>query len=66
MELTKELKRIEHDAIALGAAIRNEGKVCREELQERLRLGLEGKAAIEHYNAWMKRHHMEHLIVKEE
>ena len=36
------------------------------ELQERLRLGLEGKAAIEHYNAWMKRYHMEHLIITEE
>lgn len=65
MDILNELKSIEHDAIALGAAIRNEGKVCREELEERLRLGLTGKAAIEHYNAWMKRYHMEHLIVEE-
>lgn len=65
MDILNELKRIEHDAIALGAAIRNEGKVCREELQERLRLGLEGKAAIEHYNAWMLRNGLNHLIVEE-
>ena len=65
MDILNELKSIEHDAIALGAAIRNEGKVCREELEERLRLGLEGKAAIEHYNAWMPRNGLNHLIVEE-
>ena len=59
------LKRIEHDAIELGKTIRNEGKVFREELEERQRLGLQGDAAIEHYNKWMQRNGMEHLMVKE-
>ena len=60
------LKRIEHDAIELGKTIRNEGKVYREELEERQRLGLQGDAAIKHYNEWMQRNGMEHLMVKEE
>ena len=58
------LKRIEHDAIKLGKTIRNEGKVYREELEERQRLGLQGDAAIKHYNEWMQRNGMEHLMVK--
>lgn len=59
------LKRIEQDAIALGSAIRNEGRVARAELEERQRLGLHGDAAIRHYNEWMQRYGMEHLMVKE-
>jgi len=58
------LKRIEHDTIELGKTIRNEGKVYREELEERQRLGLQGDAAIKHYNEWMQRNGMEHLMVK--
>jgi dihydroorotate dehydrogenase len=58
------LKRIEHDAIELGNTIRNEGKVFREELEERQRLGLQGDAAIKHYNEWMQRNGMEYLMVK--
>jgi hypothetical protein len=58
------LKRIEHDAIETGKAIRNEGRVWQEELEERKRLGLQGDAAIKHYNEWMQRYGMEHLMVK--
>ena len=58
------LKRIEHDAIELGKTIRNEGKVYQAELEERQRLGLQGDAAIKHYNEWMQRNGMEHLMVK--
>ena len=58
------LKRIEHDAIEIGKTIRNEGKVYQAELEERQRLGLQGDAAIEHYNKWMQRNGMEHLMVK--
>lgn len=60
------LKRIEHDAIEIGKAIRNEGKVYQAELEERQRLGLQGDAAIKHYNEWMKKYGMEHLMVKED
>lgn len=66
MDTLDRLMSIEQTIIDIGKQIQLETKVCGMELQERLRLGLEGKAAIEHYNAWMKRHHMEHLIVKEE
>ena len=59
------LKRIEPDAESLGRAIRNESRVYQAELEERLRLGLQGDAAIKHYNEWMKRNGMEHLMVKE-
>lgn len=58
------LKRIEHDAIEIGKTIRNEGKVFQAELEERQRLGLQGDAAIKHYNEWMQRNGMEHLMVK--
>lgn len=59
------LKRIEKDAIALGKSIRNEGRIYQAELEERQRLGLHGDAAIRHYNEWMQRFGMEHLMVKE-
>ena len=60
------LRRIEQDAIALGESIRNEGRVWQAELEERQRLGLHGDAAIRHYNEWMQRFNMEHLMVKED
>ena len=59
------LKRIEQDTINLGEIIREEGRVARAELEERQRLGLHGDAAISHYNEWMKRHGMEHLMVED-
>lgn len=59
------LKRIEQDANNLGKTIRNEGQVYRAELEERQRLGLQGDAAIKHYNEWMQRNGMEYLMVKE-
>lgn len=60
------MRRIEQDAIALGESIRNEGRVWQAELEERQRLGLHGDAAIRHYNEWMQRYNMEHLVVKED
>ena len=64
-QVLNTLKRIEHDAESIGKAIRNEGQVYREELEERQRMGLHGDAAIKHYNEWMQRNGMEHLMVKE-
>ena len=58
------LKRIEQNAFNMGKIIREEGRVTRQELEERLRLGLHGDAAIRHYNDWMKRHGLEHLMIK--
>lgn len=59
------LKRIEQEASAMGKTIRNEGQVYRAELEERQRLGLQGDAAIKHYNEWMQRNGMDYLMVKE-
>ena len=64
-QVLNTLKRIEHDANEMGKTIRNEGQVWRAELEERQRMGLQGDAAIKHYNEWMKRYGMEHLMVKE-
>ena len=65
-QVLNTLKRIEQDAESLGMAIRNESRVYQKELEERLRMGLHGDAAIKHYNEWMKRNGMEHLMVKED
>lgn len=62
---TKTIKEIESQMEAIGENIRKEGQVYRAELEERQRLGLHGDAAIRHYNDWMKRYGMEHLMVKE-
>lgn len=50
---------------AIGENIRREGQVYQAELEERQRLGLHGEDAIRHYNEWMKKYGMEHLMVKE-
>lgn len=60
------LKRIEQDAEAIGKALRNESQVYQTELEERQRLGLHGDAAIKHYNEWMQRNGMKHLMVRED
>ena len=64
-QVLNTLKHIEKASEELGKTIRNEGQVCRAELEERQRLGLHGDAAIRHYNEWMQRNGMEHLMVKE-
>lgn len=60
----KKLKGIEKQLKELNSTINREGMVYQQELEERLRLGLTGEAAINHYNEWMVRYGMNHLIVK--
>lgn len=60
------LQEIERQMETIGENIRKEGQVYRAELEERQRLGLHGEAAIKHYNEWMKKYGMEHLMVKED
>ena len=60
------LQEIENQMETIGENIRKEGQVYRAELEERQRLGLHGEAAIKHYNEWMKKYGMEHLMVKED
>lgn len=59
------LHQIESQMEAIGENIHKEEQVYRAELEERQRLGLHGEAAIKHYNEWMKKYGMEHLMVKE-
>lgn len=59
------LKTIEKKIFDIGQQIRLESNLYSEELEERQRLGLHGDAAIRHYNEWMKRHGMEHLMVED-
>ena len=49
----------------MGMQMRKEAAVARQELADRQRKGLTGGAAIAHYNEWMQRYGMEHLMVKE-
>lgn len=65
IQTLETLKRIEQDVFNMGKIIRKEERVIRQELEERLRLGLHGDAEIRHYNDWMKRHGLEHLMVKD-
>lgn len=65
-QVLNTLKDIEHRAEDFGRSLRNESRVCQAELKERQRLGLHGDAAIRHYNEWMRRYHLEHLMVKED
>ena len=59
----KKLESIEKSLDELNRQMNEEEKVWSEELAERQRLGLEGDAAIAHYNDWMDRHGMGHLKV---
>ena len=61
----EKLMALEAEAVAMGMQIRNEAAVARQELADRQRKGLTGDAAVAHYNEWMQRYGMEHLIVKE-
>jgi len=64
-QTVERLQKIENQMETIGENIRKEGQVYRAELEERQRLGLHGEAAIKHYNEWMKKYGMEHLMVKE-
>ena len=60
-----KLMALEAEAVAMGKQIRNEAAVARQELADRQRKGITGDAAIAHYNEWMQRYGMEHLMVRE-
>lgn len=58
-ELNNILKKLNE----INDQMRRESIVYRAELRERERLGLEGDDAVKHYNEWMKKFNMEHLMV---
>jgi len=57
---------IEKNGRSMGMQMRKEAAVARQELADRQRKGLTGDAAIAHYNEWMQRYGMEHLMVRKE
>ena len=62
--ILSELKEIERKSLELNKQINEEGRVYAAELRARQAKNLTGDAAIEHYNEWMKRNGMEHLMLK--
>lgn len=58
------LKEIERRSLELNKQINDEGRVYAAELRDRQSKGLIGDAAIQHYNEWMQRNGMEHLMLK--
>ncbi len=64
--LRNAIMAIESTLESMSLDIRDESAVYKAELADRLRKGLEGKEAIAHYNDWMRRYHMEYLMVKED
>ena len=60
-----ELKAIQASLDELDRVIREERKEYNRELADRLKKGLTGAEGIKHYNEWMKRAGMAHLMVKE-
>lgn len=60
----EEIIAIEKKLKALGRQMWLEEMVYKAELKEREALGLHGDAAIEHYNAFMKKYDLEYLMIK--
>ena len=65
-ECLEKLMAIESKLDTMGKQMRREEAVYRKERADRQRKGLTGDAAIAHYNEWMQRYGMEHLMVKME
>ena len=62
--MKQKLQQIASDLERINRDLRREEQVMSEELRDRRAKGLEGDAAIEHYNAWMAASDMEHLMTK--
>lgn len=58
-----KLQEISNSFENLNRQMNEEENVWAEELADRQRLGLNGDAAIKHYNEWMDQHGMGHLKV---
>lgn len=63
MDTLKKLQSISDSLDSINRELNQEERVWAEELADRQRLGLEGNAAIEHYNEWMDQHGMGHLKI---
>lgn len=63
-KLLTELQQVAKNMDELGSTMRREEQVYKAELADRLAKGLQGDAAIGHYNEWMEKAGMRHLMVK--
>lgn len=60
--MKQKLQQIASDLERINRDLRREEQVMSAELRDRQAKHLEGDAAINHYNAWMQREGMEHLM----
>lgn len=56
-----ELKDIQERLESVGRDLRREERECAAELAERQRLGLQGDAAVAHYDSWMRAHGLAYM-----
>ena len=63
-KLLTELQQVAKNMDELGSTMHQEEQVYKDELADRLAKGLQGDAAIGHYNEWMGKAGMRHLMVK--
>lgn len=63
-KLLSALRQISDGMEELGNTMLREEQVYKAELANRLAKGLQGDAAIGHYNEWMEKAGMTHLMVK--
>lgn len=61
-KLLTELQQVAKNMEELGNSMRREEQVYKAELADRLAKGLQGDAAIGHYNEWMEKAGMRHLV----
>jgi hypothetical protein len=62
--MKQKLQQIASELEHINRDLRREEQVMSEELRDRQAKHLEGEAAINHYNEWMKAAGMEHLMTK--
>lgn len=60
-----ELKRLERELKELSRKMHEEERIIAAELHERLRLGLQGDDAVNHFNDWMMLHNLTHLVIED-
>ena len=63
-KLLTDLQQVAKNMDELGSTMHQEEQVYKAELADRLAKGLQGDAAIGHYNEWMEKAGMRHLMVK--
>lgn len=63
-QILSSLRQLVSSLDKINMDINKEGQVYQAELEDRQAKGLTGDAAIKHYNEWMEKAGMRHLMVK--